>query len=1373
MLRKVLLVMLLILASSMVGQLFADYLVDFEGATETKTSYASGTVNLSGLDWDMTDALIGNSASDWKNGTKSARMRGYGASAMTMLADKANGIGILSFQYRRYGTEAQVDWKAEYSTNGGTDWIQIGSAFTAPASDVVQTFSETVNVTGNIRVRIKRATETGTSNNRLNIDDINVTDYTGGSTPTIYVTGSLSSFSTYTGTPSASQSYTLSGSNLTSNIIVTPPAGFALSTDDSNFGPSLSLANTFSGPVYVRLTGTSAGNFAGDITHTSGAATQVDLAASGTVTDPVPTINVTGTLNEFSTPVGTPSAAQTYTLSGVFLTADIGINAPAGFEVSTDGTIYDATASVASTFNGLIYIRLTGVTAGSYSGNIEHTSTGAAQVDLAATGTVTEPLGPTTFLEENVDYTLGTALTINGWTAHNLGGTNAILVTEPGLIYPDYPPALGYAATLSTSGEDIHRVYEPVATEGSVYASFLVKVTSAQTNGDYFFHLGTSPNNTSYYRGRVFIQKDEASNNFRFGISNAGGVTTAISTGYDYSYGTTYLVVVKYDIVPGTLNDAVYMWINPTISGTEPAPQLSTTDAITSEPTHIGSVALRQGTASNAPALVVDGIRITNDWALLWSGEAPPTPVISVTGTPDYLYSIAGSPTDPGEITSYNLSGENLVGSITVNAPEHFEVSSNGVDGWDSSISVGQSFDGPIYVRLNTATVGAHGGDITHNSSGADEVLLRVDGEALPPDVTWNITNNMGEFIATQGEDSNIQSYSLSASGASGNLSVSVTNGPFELSLDGANDWTSSMSLQPSFNGLVYVRMLSTVSGSFDGTILHTTANAADYPIQIHGTVNPPAGNYAVDLFFSEYIEGSRNNKALEIFNGTGVAVDMTPYKVYLYSNGSSTPGNTLTFSNTLAHGEVFVIVNDSANAAIQAQADVQSTVTYFNGDDALALVKVIEEVDYYVDIFGVIGFDPGTVWTADGGYSTAEKTLVRKPTVTQGISVNPVDTSFPTLGTEWDVYPQDTTSFLGSHTFTPGMEIAAAPVILPAGGVQSLPVNVTMNSSTPGAVIYYTLDGSVPTDASLNYNVTGSFSVSTTTTVKAITYATGYSPSSITEVEYIYPVIVANIADLRTRPTGTSNIYRLPTEAVLTFQQSTRNQKYIQDATAAIMIDDPAFVISTAYDLYDGITGITGYLSLYGETMLQFVPVANTAPATSYNNTVIPEVRTLASLTSADQAKLIKVVNATVDATNGNFGTYAENINTTDPTATLVMRTFPNTTYSGTVIPVDPVNITCLVGQYYANMQISPRFLTDFEPFVAGLLPPEQVTISQAGTQVTLQWQAVDGATGYIVEVSDMPYSGYTTLTTTTDPSHTFTMGTDAQRFYRVRATQ
>ena len=1213
--------------------------------------------------------------------------------------------------------------------------------------------------------------EAGTTIQRIEVRDVlnNLIESVTGTWPAvgqpiIAVTGSLNPFTAYTGSPSASQSYTLSGSNLTAGIVVTPPAGFAISTDDITFHTTAqTLASTFNGPVYVRLTGATAGNYSGDITHTSSGATQVDLAVSGTVSDPVPTIHTIGTLNAFATLEGTPSAAQTYTLYGEFLTANIIVTPPTGFELSTDGNSYSSSLSLASTFNGPVYVRLIGTTVGNYSGNITHTSTGATQVDLPVTGEVQTPAGPTIFLEENFNYTAGELLTANGWTAHSGIGSNPAIVGSTGLTYAGYPPSSGLSGETVFSGpaEDVHRTF-PVQTNGAVYASFLFNAISLpNTTADYLIHFGPDPIGTDL-KGRFFIQKD-SDGNLRFGLTKAAAATGAVWTDYVYVQNTTYLIVIKYVINSGTANDEVYMWVNPAIGATEPTPQLTASDATGTDAANIGSIAIRQGT--NTPLALIDGIRVSNVWAILWSGDAPPTPVITVTGEPAPLANYAGCPSE--EMSEYSLSGSNLQAPIQIVAPEGFEVSSTGTDGWASSINVPADFNGLIYVRLVSGVVGTHGGNITHNSSGATEVTVRVEGETFVSPVVWNITANLTAFDHEVGTPSAAQSYTLSATGALDDITVSVAI-PFELSLNGSTGWTDELVLTSNFNGSVYVRMNSATAGQFTDNVVHSSLNATPYNLPVSGTAALPAGNYATDLFFSEYIEGDSNNKALEIFNGTGVPVDLSAYKVFLYPNGATTPNNTLTFpaGTMLAHNDVYVIANSGANAAIQAEADTTSTVTYFNGDDAVALVKIVDGVDQNVDIIGCIGEDPGAAWTADGGYSTLNKTLVRKPTVTEGISVNPT-TGFPTLATEWDVYPQDTTDYLGFHTFTPGVQVAEAPVLTPAGGVYYSTVNVTMSSATPGATIYYTTDGSTPSDTNgLTY--TAPIAVSATTTVKAIAYATGYTPSSVTTEAYMLPVSIPDIATLRAQPTG-SNVYKLTGEAVLTFQQAQRHQKYIQDATAAILIDDNAGLITSTYNLYDGITGVTGTLGLY-RNMLQFTPVADPGAATSSGNTIVPEVRTLASLTTADQAKLIKVMNATVDATLGTYPANASNINVTDPTATLVMRTFPNTDYSGTPIHTVPVNITCLVGQYDANMQISPRFLADFE-VAGGTLDAPVVTISRVGSDIQLTWADVDGATSYRVEAASDPYGTYTTLGTTTDISYTIQNPTEAMKFFRVIA--
>src|SRR5262249_48663462 len=93
------------------------------------------------------------------------------------------------------------------------------------------------------------------------------------------------------------------------------------------------------------------------------------------------------------------------------------------------------------------------------------------------------------------------------------------------------------------------------------------------------------------------------------------------------------------------------------------------------------------------------------------------------------------------------------------------------------------------------------------------------------------------------------------------------------------------------------------------------------------------------DLYFTEYVEGSSNNKALEIYNNTGTDVDLSTYKVSMYFNGSSSAGLTINLTGTVVQGDVFVLAHSLADPAILAVADQTAGGGWFNGDDAVALI--------------------------------------------------------------------------------------------------------------------------------------------------------------------------------------------------------------------------------------------------------------------------------------------------------------------------------------------------------------------------------------------------------------------------------------------------
>jgi predicted extracellular nuclease len=158
------------------------------------------------------------------------------------------------------------------------------------------------------------------------------------------------------------------------------------------------------------------------------------------------------------------------------------------------------------------------------------------------------------------------------------------------------------------------------------------------------------------------------------------------------------------------------------------------------------------------------------------------------------------------------------------------------------------------------------------------------------------------------------------------------------------------------------------------------------------------------DVIFSEYIEGSGYNKALELYNSGSESVDLSEYTIELYSNGSYTAGATETLSGSLAAGEYYVIAYDSddpddTDTAITSIANITSSVTNFNGDDVLLL----KQNDTVTDRIGQLGTEEDFA---------VDVTLVRKGTITSGDS--DYEAEF-TVSDEWIEYDKDTFDYLGN----------------------------------------------------------------------------------------------------------------------------------------------------------------------------------------------------------------------------------------------------------------------------------------------------------------------------------------------------------------------
>lgn len=231
-------------------------------------------------------------------------------------------------------------------------------------------------------------------------------------------------------------------------------------------------------------------------------------------------------------------------------------------------------------------------------------------------------------------------------------------------------------------------------------------------------------------------------------------------------------------------------------------------------------------------------------------------------------------------------------------------------------------------------------------------------------------------------------------------------------------------------------------------------------------------------IFISEYIEGSSNNKALEIYNPTLNAINLNnEYRLVRYNNGTSSAAgeaNVQAYINLGAHiigpNEAWVVVIDQRDpggsgqtapiaAALEAVADTFlcpdyniSYAMYFNGNDALSIQRFNGSTWDYIDIFGKMGdaamvtsqgwsdafpFDgsAGEIWTKDHG-------LVRKQAVMTGVTVNPATFI---VTTEWDSIPEDVFSGLGTHTCNCPVGISEID--------NKVEVNIYPNPSTNGII--------------------------------------------------------------------------------------------------------------------------------------------------------------------------------------------------------------------------------------------------------------------------------------------------------------------------------
>ena len=355
-----------------------------------------------------------------------------------------------------------------------------------------------------------------------------------------------------------------------------------------------------------------------------------------------------------------------------------------------------------------------------------------------------------------------------------------------------------------------------------------------------------------------------------------------------------------------------------------------------------------------------------------------------------YTSSDTEAPTTPTNITLSNISTSSIDVSWSASTDN------TSVTSYDVFV------DGNLTKNVTSTATTISG--LNHNTTYAFTILAKDAAEnkssqSAPINGT-TLTDTEAPTIPSNVVVSNQTGTSFKITWAASTDNTATTG--YNIYLDGSKIGNST-SLEYTATGLTLSTTYSVQISAFDAANNESTLSTAIDGITTDGTTTT-----ANELFFSEYVEGSSNNKALEIANVTSNSIDLSSYSIRRNSGGgNSWSSPPLNLSGSIAAGDVYVIINGSAtNQTLINQADYVHPNTSatnngapinFNGDDPVGLFKN----GVLIDIIGVFNGMQGNF--------AIDKTLRRKRTISQP------NTTF-NLDNEWDVLPKDTVNGIGNH---------------------------------------------------------------------------------------------------------------------------------------------------------------------------------------------------------------------------------------------------------------------------------------------------------------------------------------------------------------------
>ena len=334
----------------------------------------------------------------------------------------------------------------------------------------------------------------------------------------------------------------------------------------------------------------------------------------------------------------------------------------------------------------------------------------------------------------------------NNWTTHSVtaGQTTTVDVISGNLTYPGLFPPNGYKVSdygnANLTSRDINRAFTSASTV--LYFSVLLNVvdnSDLTVTGDYFMHFGaTSGAAVTIFGGRLGAKSVNAGVNYRFIIQNtSSGTPTFTEFAQDLNFGTTYLVVVKYD--RSASPTVASLWVNPSsLGGAEPTGSVTNSSGTGTFAT-FASICIRNN--ATTPKLEVDEIRVGPNWADVTPLGATPSLSPSVSTLSGFQYTVG---LGPSASQNYTISGSNLnpsSGNITVTGTTHYEVSLNNAtfSGFVTIPYSGYALSATtVYVRLVAGLpLGNYNGEnIVNSGGGATAVNVACSGSVVKAEPT-------------------------------------------------------------------------------------------------------------------------------------------------------------------------------------------------------------------------------------------------------------------------------------------------------------------------------------------------------------------------------------------------------------------------------------------------------------------------------------------------------------------------------------------------------------------------------------------------------------------------------------------------------------